>query len=447
VLKCHFVDDGSSFFPLLVEKLGVDVEFSRLEIGPDVSSSDTVLIRVPAKGDPRCVAALQQLTHLVRTVGMPPVIALVPSADWEMVRTVLNHGAYDSFGESGSLTELNLVLRRAAQFWELTREVHRFRQEACVLPNMLSADESSRAVLDFAAKVAPTDATILLTGETGTGKGVLARAIHDASQRRAHPFVAVACSALPETLIEAELFGHEKGAFTGAGGFRRGRFEAAGQGTIFLDEIGELSPGLQIRLLRVLQERTIERLGSNDPIPIHARVICATNRNLQELIKASTFRLDLYYRLNTIEIELPPLRHRRDDIALLANEFLRFFADRHQRPARRICLGVLTLLEEYSWPGNIRELENVVERAVVLCDEPEIGFAHLPPRFRAQDIEFMADSFEDEVKNFKRRLIQRTLVEYQHNKVQAARSLKIARSSLHRLIEELSICSPDRQVH
>jgi DNA-binding NtrC family response regulator len=182
-------------------------------------------------------------------------------------------------------------------------------------------------------------------------------------------------------------------------------------------------------------------------VPIQARIICATNRNLQELIKLGCFRLDLYYRLNTIEIELPPLRERRDDIALLANQFLPIFAERHKRPARRFSLGVLTLMEEYSWPGNIRELENVVERAVVLCDEPEIGFAHLPPRFRDRAMEFMADSFEDEVKNFKRRLIQRTLAEYDHNKVQAAKSLKIARSSLHRLIEELSICSPDRQVH
>ena len=446
MLNCLFVDDGSGFFPLLLEKLATEIRFQKFT-GQDYSSSDTVLIRVPPKSDPRCEAVLQRLNQLVRTLGMPPVVALVPSADWDTTRAVLNHGAYDCFGESGSLAELLIVLRRAAQFWELTCEVHRFRQQICAFPNVLSADDRSRAVLDFAAKVAPTDATILLTGETGTGKGVLARAIHDASPRREHPFVAVACSALPESLIEAELFGHEKGAFTGAGGFRRGRFEAAGEGTIFVDEIGELSASLQVKLLRVLQDRLIERLGSNDPVPIQARIICATNRNLQELIKLGCFRLDLYYRLNTIEIELPPLRERRDDIALLANQFLPIFAERHKRPARRFSLGVLTLMEEYSWPGNIRELENVVERAVVLCDEPEIGFAHLPPRFRDRAMEFMADSFEDEVKNFKRRLIQRTLAEYDHNKVQAAKSLKIARSSLHRLIEELSICSPDRQVH
>jgi DNA-binding NtrC family response regulator len=296
-------------------------------------------------------------------------------------------------------------------------------------------------VFQLAQRVAQTDATVLVTGESGTGKELVARAIHQASPRAKEPFVAVACSSLPETLIESELFGHEKGAFTGANAVRQGRFEAAGQGTIFLDEIGELSPAMQVKLLRVLQERTFERLGSNKPVAMEARVICATNRNLKQLVEQGSFRLDLYYRLNTVELELPPLRERRDDITLLAHAFLQSFAERHQKPARRISPAALCALQEYDWPGNVRELQNVLERAVVISDGPDIRINHLPSQFAGWEEETEPASFEEEVRNFKRRLIQRTLQEYGNNKLQAARSLKIARSSLHRLIDELDIPS------
>jgi transcriptional regulator with PAS, ATPase and Fis domain len=283
-----------------------------------------------------------------------------------------------------------------------------------------------------------------VTGETGTGKELLARAIHKASPRSQAPFIAVSCSSLPETLIEAELFGHERGAFTGANVARKGRFEAAEQGTIFLDEIGELSPGLQVKLLRVLQERSFERLGSNQSRPMEARVICATNRNLKELVKAGLFRADLYYRLNTIELALPPLRERRDDIAVLAYSFLQTYTEKHRSRAQRIAAGAMHTLEEYEWPGNIRELQNVVERAVVICDGPEIRMEHLPSHLAStQEPEIDTPSFDEEVKSFKRRLIYRVLSDNGNNKLQTARTLKIARSSLHRLIDELEIATPD----
>jgi two-component system response regulator AtoC len=364
------------------------------------------------------------------------------------VRTAMLAGASDHFVESGSMEELRHILRRAAQFHEMNRELQRLRFSGRELGDFMSivgSDQKMRAIFTLASKVASTDATVLITGETGTGKELLARAIHQASQRARQPFVAVACASLPETLIEAELFGHEKGAFTGAATARRGRFEAAERGSIFLDEIGELTPGLQVKLLRVLQERTFERLGSNQARTMEARIICATNRNLQELVKAGTFRADLYYRLNTIELNLPPLRERRDDVALLAHSFLHAYAERHKRPARRICSAAMAALQEYAWPGNIRELQNIVERAVVICDGPDVMMEHLPSQFAAwNEAECVGCSFEDEVRSFKRRLIQRVLCDHGNNKLQAARTLGIARSSLHRLIEELQIPLPDR---
>jgi DNA-binding NtrC family response regulator len=251
--------------------------------------------------------------------------------------------------------------------------------------------------------------------------------------------VALSCASLPEHLIEAELFGHEKGAFTGAISARRGRFEAAAQGTIFLDEIGDLPASIQVKLLRVLQERTFERLGSNEPRAMEARVICATHRPLKSLVKTGAFRADLYYRISTVEVEVPALRERRSDILLMAHTFLRKFALRHNRPAARFSPAAMAALQEHAWPGNVRELQNVIERAVVLCDAAEIGISNLPPELGEAVAGTSDFSFDKEVREFKGRLIQRALAQTGYNKVQAAQLLGIARSSLHRLIDELQI--------
>jgi DNA-binding NtrC family response regulator len=443
-MKCCFLDDRQDFFSLLAEKLGEEFALlpAEAEDRSQLANCDVIVVGLAQSGSAKFAAALATLQAIVRHPAVAPVVVFVSTPDRQAMREAISAGAYDCFVESSSMEELRIVLRRAAQFREMTLEIERLRSTAPSLGDfsaLLGADEKMRAVFLLAKKVAATDANVLVTGESGTGKELLARAVHNASPRAKEPFVAVACSSIPETLIEAELFGHEKGAFTGATSARRGRFEAAGRGTIFLDEIGDLSQAMQVKLLRVLQERSFERLGSNKAVPMEARVICATNRNLKELVQSGAFRLDLYYRLNTLELELPPLRERRDDIRLLAIAFLQMYGERHQRPALRLSAPALFVLEEYEWPGNVRELQNIMERAVVICDGPEIRVEHLPSQFAGTEGEAAASSFEDEVRAFKRRLIQRTLVEYHNNKLQAARSLKIARSSLHRLIEDLDI--------
>lgn len=447
-MKCYYFDPRVSFFAVLREKLGDGFELLPAASDEyDKLDCDVAIFGLPVPEDPDYLPRLVMLERVARNRAGVPVIAFIAAPDRDLARRVLLTGAYDSFAESQSMEELRIVLRRASQFHEMNRELRRLRATSLELSDFVSivgCEPKMRAIYTFASKVAATEATVLVTGETGTGKELLARAIHKASPRAHGPFIAVACSSLPETLIEAELFGHERGAFTGANAARKGRFEAAEGGTIFLDEVGELSPGLQVKLLRVLQERTFERLGSNQPRPMDARVICATHRNLKELVKAGVFRADLYYRLNTIELGLPPLRERRDDIAVLAHSFLQTYADKHHSRAQRISTAAMHALEEYEWPGNIRELQNVVERAVVVCDGPEVRVEHLPSQFMSwPEVAIEGPSFDDEVKSFKRRLIYRVLADNGNNKLQAARSLKIARSSLHRLIDELDIATPE----
>jgi two-component system, NtrC family, response regulator len=449
-MLCHFIDHRTDFFALLAEKLGADFDLQPVSADDRelLTACDVIIIGLPLPDHADFQSRLSLLQKIVRNPLSVPVVAFLACPDRQLALTALMAGAYDHFVESGSMDELRVILRRASHFYELNRELQRLRVSGLELSDFVSivgCDAKMRAIFSFASKVASTDATLLITGETGTGKEVLARAVHQASSRAQQPFVAVACSSLPETLIEAELFGHEKGAFTGATAARRGRFESAERGTMFLDEIGELSPGLQVKLLRVLQERTFERLGSNQPRQMEARVICATNRNLLELVKNNQFRADLYYRLNTIELNLPPLRERRDDIALLAHSFLQTYAEKHRRAATRMSRAVIAALQEYDWPGNVRELQNVLERAVVICDGPEIVMDDLPSQFAAWEVPCDSYSFDDEVRSFKRRLIQRALSDTNNNKQQAARTLKIARSSLHRLIDELDIPNPERK--
>jgi two-component system, NtrC family, response regulator HydG len=293
----------------------------------------------------------------------------------------------------------------------------------------------------LAEKIAPCDVTALITGETGTGKELLARAIHDRSARASGPFVAFSCANLPDTLIDDELFGHEKGAFTGAAGPRYGRFEAAHRGTLFLDEIGDLPLALQARLLRVLQERKFERLGGSATIAVDIRLICATHRDLEAMVKQGTFRQDLLYRLNVMQLRLPPLRDRRGDIISLAQSFLARFASRFDKQVTGLTPGALTMLMSHDWPGNVRELENIVQRAVALAESSTVDVKHLPAHITAH-FAFPPEpetGYEAEVREFKRRLITRTLRECGGNKSEAARTLGLARPYLHRLIDDLEL--------
>lgn len=295
-------------------------------------------------------------------------------------------------------------------------------------------------------KVSGVFTTVLLTGESGTGKEVVANAIHRLSSRANKPFVAFSVCSFPDSLIDDELFGHERGAFTGASQSRRGRFEEAHGGTIFIDEIGDLALPLQAKLLRVLQERTVERLGSNVPRPVDVRVICATNRNLEQMVREGTFREDLYFRISVVRIQMPPLRERVEDVPLLAEFFLRSFAKVHKKPQRGMTPGFLSALSRHAWPGNVRELQNVIERSVVLANGHErLGVDDLPPELQGLSIsdELPKGSFHDAVRGFKRELVRSALAKHHGNKLKAAKELGISRCYLHRLLNQLEAMEAD----
>jgi transcriptional regulator with GAF, ATPase, and Fis domain len=305
---------------------------------------------------------------------------------------------------------------------------------------MVGKSEPMRGLFQLIETVAPTNATVLIIGETGTGKEVVARAIHQTGPRRAHRFVALNCSAIPETLLEAELFGHVRGAFTGAVGMRQGRLEQADRGTLFLDEVGTMSTALQMKLLRVLQEREFERIGDNKTVKVDTRVIGATNSDLAKMVKEGTFREDLYYRLNVITVQLPPLRDRKEDIPLLVSHFLtKFAADGARAESILVSQDAMRRLMAYTWPGNIRQLENAIERAVALLGtRTSIEVTDLPPEIQVAQIplvpsvDFPDDGVDlpDLVDQIERDLIQRALRRTGGNKAAAATLLKLKRTTL-----------------
>jgi DNA-binding NtrC family response regulator len=395
---------------------------------------------------------LRLMDQITGSEPHPPVVVLCEAEDREFMLSAFAHGASDSVTNPPNIVELRVVLQRAYRLHTAERELQKLRassQATGRLHELLGASDPMQELFAMARKIAPCDVNVLITGETGSGKELLARAIHHLSPRSNGPLVAFSCANLPETLIEDELFGHEKGAFTGALMSRRGRLEAADHGTLFLDEIGDLGVGLQPKLLRVLQQRNFERLGSNNTTAVDIRLICATNRNLAEMVKNGTFREDLFYRLNVVQLHLPPLRERRDDIPLLAQQFLEKFAGQFKKKAARFSQQVVQALEAYNWPGNVRELENVIQRAAVLCEERVVDLEHLPAALRECTAAGKLDeqyneasfygSYEDEVRRFKRDLVLRTLRERGWCKTESAKALGVARGYLHRLIRQLEI--------
>jgi Nif-specific regulatory protein len=305
---------------------------------------------------------------------------------------------------------------------------------------MVGEGAQMQKVFRFIAKVAPGNSTVLIRGESGTGKELVARAIHRNSPRAAGPFQAINCAALTETLLESELFGYEKGAFTGAAAQRKGRMEAADGGTLFLDEVGELAPALQAKLLRVLQEHEFERVGGTKPIRVDIRLLAATNRDLEAAIKEGTFRRDLYYRLNVVSVELPPLRERRDDIPVLAA----WFAEKYGRTATRRINGISkeasACLLNYSWPGNVRELENAMERAVVLGSSDAIMAEDLPEAvIEGGESAELEGTYHAAIKQMKKRLIQDALEKASGNFTEAARLLGVHPNYLHRMVTNLQM--------
>ena len=340
------------------------------------------------------------------------------------------------------------ALENAQQIQRLKNENRRLRADIEFEHNILGQSPLMLEVYQYIAKVAPTNSTVLIYGESGTGKELAARAVHQNSPRAANTFVAVNCAVLSENLLESELFGHEKGAFTGALAQKKGRFELADEGTIFLDEVGEMSPALQAKLLRVLQEREFERVGGVRTIKVDTRIVAATNKNLKEAIKQGTFRQDLYYRLNVVSLTLPPLRERSGDVLLLARHFVAKYAEKCKRQVEGISQEAQICLINYDWPGNVRELENVIERAVVLGmttlilpeDLPESVLERGPAQMKASGL-----TYNELVNNAKRQIIQSALEQANWNYIEVAKQLGIHPNNLHRLIRSLKLETPAKK--
>jgi len=355
-------------------KDGVEALAIATDRPPEVVVTD---LKMPEMDGMTLLAKLRELD------GDIPVIVATAFGDVSSAVTAMRAGAADYLTKPIDFDALLVAIDRARERRALRVEAENLRRQlrerdAEGLQGLIGASPAMQKVYRTARQVAASRATVLVTGESGTGKGELARAIHALSPRAKQPFVSLHCAAVPETLLESEMFGHEKGAFTGADKRRLGRFEQANGGTLFLDEIGEISPLVQTKLLRVLQERNLERVGGNETIHVDVRVIAATNRDLQTEVREGRFREDLYYRLNVVHLEMPPLRLRGSDVLVLANAFLRRFAEDNKKPVEELSEEARTKVLAHRWPGNVRELENAIERAVVLCEGSRIEADDLP---------------------------------------------------------------------
>jgi two-component system NtrC family response regulator len=372
-----------------------------------------------------------------------PVIVMTAYGTIEMAVQAMKEGAYSYLTKPIQYEDLSLQVKNAVERHRLALEVRNLRhevEERYQFGNIIGSNPRMQEIFQVIRTVAETDATVLVHGESGTGKELIARAIHYNSRRQDKPFVVVSCSALPEALLESELFGHEKGAFTGAIRQRIGRFEMAEGGTIFLDEIGEMTMPVQLKLLRVLQEREIERVGGNQTHKVDVRVIAATHRDLQEAMRERHFRQDLFYRLNVVPLKLPPLRERLDDVPLLATHFLRKYADKNQKPIRSISREAMEALGTYAYPGNVRELENIIERAVIMEKGDSIQRAELGPaasvrKAPAYQISGELDLFKtmkaEAVERFEREYLSQLLRMYKGNMSRSARHAGMDIKNLH----------------
>lgn len=369
-----------------------------------------------------------------------PVILLTGQGSVETaLRAIQEEGAYHYFEKPVDMQKLRIVLERAVEFGQARRENEALRRQLRdrgAFGELIGSSQSMRQIYALVEQVAPSSASVLITGESGTGKELVARTIHNLSPRKSGQFVAINCSAIPETLMESELFGHEKGAFTGAATLRRGCFELANNGTLLLDEIAEMPTLLQAKLLRVLEERSLRRLGSTQEIPVDVRLLAATNKDPHETVSSGQFREDLLYRLNVITIELPPLRERKEDLPLLAQHLVAQLSEKHNRPARFLHPAALEALQSHTWPGNVRELRNAIERAVIICSGEEIERHHIAPypvdqRARARSEDTISFPVGTPIEEVERQMILRTLEKTSNNKTRAAALLGISLKTLH----------------
>ncbi len=379
------------------------------------------------------------LDEILNEHGQAKVIIVTGRGEKENALRAVEKGAYDFFYKPIQLDELKVVLRRAFHLSQLEREQRALQQRlgGDAFEGMLGTCTKMQEVYSVIRKVATTDAPVLIMGESGTGKELVARAMHRLSVRQAEPFIVINCGAIPENLLESELFGHEKGAFTGAHIQRRGRFEMAEGGTLFLDEIGELPLALQVKLLRFLQERVVERVGGREQIEVDTRVIAATNRDLKEAMKDGKFREDLYFRLGVILMSLPPLREREGDAILLAKAFLERYADENKKKIKGFTDQAIDAIEQYAWPGNVRELENRVKRAVIMADGPKIAPADLEmeaPRARYEGM-----GLKEAREALEKDLLAKAIARNSSNLTKAAMELGISRPTLYDLMEKFGI--------
>jgi two-component system response regulator HydG len=387
------------------------------------------------------IEALKQIKEISSGI---PIIIMTAYASVDSAVEALKSGAYDYLTKPLDIDELKILVEKALRFHQLEKENVYLKErlnDRFDFSNIIGRGPAMKTLFDTMALVAPSEATVLIFGESGTGKELIADAIHQNSSRQDRPFIKVNCAALPETLLESELFGHEKGAFTGAVARKQGRFQLAHKSSIFLDEVAEMASTTQAKILRVLQEREFEPIGSTQTIKVDTRVIAATNKNLEEEIKEGRFREDLYYRLNVVNLEVPPLRERREDISLLADFFLKRYAEKNKRMIKGFTPRAMDLLMRYEWPGNVRELENVVERAVIMARGEMITPPEFPDILQELDPEVKATYVDlspgRTLKDVEKDMIIRTLEETGGNRTHAAKILGISRRTLQLKLKEL----------
>jgi len=394
------------------------------------------------------MSGLEFLQAVKRVDANIPVIIMTAFGTVESAVEAMKAGASDFVLKPFALAELVLVIRKELATHELREENRTLREELgrrYEYKNIIAHSTKMQAVLALVERVAPTNSTVLLGGESGVGKDLIARAIHEHSHRASGPFIKINSTAIPETLLESELFGYEKGAFSGATNSKPGKFELADKGTMFLDEIGDVPPAIQVKLLRVLQEREFERLGGTKTLKVDVRLIAATNRDLRAALEEGTFREDLYYRLNVVAIDVPPLRDHKEDIPALANFFLEKFARESEKPVRTLTPQAIKLLMDFHWPGNVRELENIIERAVTLSEGPTVDAAdiHLdiaPPRIVAGATAALPEGVS--LEQWEDEMIREALRRANGNKSQAARALGLSRNALRYRLSKIGVADP-----
>lgn len=445
-LTMLFADDERSLQELM--KLELPRMGHRVTVCPDgvtavaaleKNNYDCILVDLDMPG-------LGGIEVIARAKEMSPTteaIVLTGKSSTDTAIAALRHGAFDYLTKPCRLVEIEALLRRVQEKRELTNKYYalcRRLERIEGSPQLVGESPSMQRVQTMISKVAPTDSTVLILGETGTGKELVARAVHDGSTRAGKPFVAINCGALPETLIESELFGHAKGAFTGADDHRIGLFEVASGGTIFLDEIGELPKSMQAKLLRVLESREIRRVGENKTTTVDVRVVCATHRNLEEMVAEDEFREDLMYRINTFEIHLPPLRERLDDVPRLAAHLLKRFRPGGGGLDRELTDAAIEALKGHVWPGNVRELANVIEHATILCDSGPIDAEHLPQHFNRRQLSGTARLSTGPItlRDLEMEAIHQALERNGGNKPRAAEELGVSLKTLYNKLNQES---------